>query len=194
MSLTTTQKVLLKGTLGSIDDAVLAIKYAISKGAKIINCSWNFNEPFNDLYDVIKEHQEILFVCAAGNSYTDIDIYSIFPCSYELENVISVMAIDNKGKPYHASGYGKNTVDIAAPGVSVKVILPENEETFIDGTSVATAFVTGAVTLMLSKDANLTPKEIREIVLSSATRKQELNSFCVAGGYLNIEECLISIR
>ncbi len=180
----------LKSTIGSSEDAVSALKYAILRGAKIINCSWNFNERDEELLTLIKEHSDILFICAAGNSNINVDAEPLYPCSYALDNMINVMAIDNTGKPYKASGYGKKTVDIAAPGVDVKVIIPGNEETLISGTSVATAYVTGASSLLLSKNGSLTPKEIKSILISCATKTNELESFCAAGGFLNIAESL----
>jgi len=184
----------LKSTLGTSEDAVLAIEYAISRGAKIINCSWNFSESDDDLYQLIKNHPEILFVNSAGNANINLDNDSIYPASYDLNNIITVIAVDNKGTIYDSSGYGKNSVDIAAPGVDVKVVIPEGEETFIDGTSVATAFVSSASSILLSKDGSLAPKEIKEILVSNATIIQELEPLCKAGGILNIEASLNAIK
>jgi subtilisin family serine protease len=182
----------MKSTSGSVEDAISAIKYAISRGARIINCSWNFNEPSNELYAVMKDNADILFVCSAGNSNIDLDKDSLYPCSFDLDNVINVMAIDNQGKIYRASGYGKNTVHIAAPGVNVKVTLPENEESFIDGTSVAAAFVSGASALMLSQNNQLSPGEIKQIIISTARKHPSLSSLCAAEGYLDIKACLLA--
>lgn len=118
----------------------------------------------------MKEHQEVLFICSAGNSNIDIDLDTIYPCSYNLDNLITVMAIDNRGFIYDASGYGKTTVDIGAPGVNVKVTLPDDEETLISGTSVAAAYVTGASSLLLSKNSNLSPRDVKNILISTASK------------------------
>lgn len=184
----------LRSTSGSSDDAVLAIKYAISRGARIINCSWNFNNPDDNLLNLIKEHQEVLFVFSAGNSNIDIDLDAIYPCSYNLDNTITVMAIDNKGMIYNASGYGKTSVDIAAPGVDVKVTLPEDEETLISGTSVAASYVTGASSLLISKNSNLSPKDIKNILVSTASKKSNLESLCISGGILNISDSIYELK
>ena len=71
------------------------------------------------------------------------------------------MAVDNKGLPYNSSGYGENGVDIAAPGVNVKTTLPDDEETLISGTSVASAYVSGTAALLLSQNPKLTPVDIK---------------------------------
>ncbi|MFT3952292.1 MAG: S8 family serine peptidase [Oscillospiraceae bacterium] len=184
----------LNATSGTVEDALLALEYAVRRGAKVVNCSWNFNDKNDALLAFIKNNPEVLFVCAAGNSNINLDIESIYPCSYNLDNIINVMAIDNKGLPYQASGYGKNCVDIASPGVDVKVTFPENESTFVNGTSVATAFVSATAALILSNDSNLSPKSIKEIIIANATKTQELSSFCKSGGYLNVKACLDSIK
>jgi subtilisin family serine protease len=181
----------MQSTSGSVDDAILAIKYAISRGARIINCSWNFGEPSDELYNIMKDNEDILFICSAGNSNINLEADALYPCSYDLNNIINVTAIDNQGKIHASSGYGKNTIHIAAPGVSVKVILPGNEETYIDGTSVAAAYVSSASALILSKNDKLTPQDIKKIIISTAQKNTLLESLCVAGGYLDIEACLI---
>lgn len=183
----------LKGTSGSIEDVIPAIKYAISGGADIINCSWNFNDYSTELYEVIKSNPNILFVCAAGNSNINLDREDLYPCSYDLDNIISVMSIDNVGKNYCNSGYGSK-VDIGAPGVKVLVTLPENDETLIDGTSVSTAFVSGAAALLLSENEDLTPIEIREIIRSSARKLKSLNLLCNSEGCLDIYNCLLKCK
>lgn len=175
----------LKSTSGSTEDAILAIKYAIDRGAKIINCSWNFQNDSNELYNLIKNNPDIVFVCAAGNMNVNLDEEKLYPCSFDLENMISVMSIDNSGEPYVASGYGR-VVDVAAPGVDVEVSLPENDLTYVEGTSVSSAFVSGAVALMLSYDNTLTPKKIKSIINKSAKKLNSLDSLCYSEGCLNV--------
>lgn len=180
----------LNSTLGTAEDSILAIQYAIDMGAKIINCSWNFNEKDDAFSELIKNNPQVLFVCAAGNSNADLDVDKLYPCSYNFDNLITVMSIDNKGQPYDSSGFGKNTVDIAAPGVDVKVTLPENEQSLISGTSVSTAFVSGTASLLIALDSTLSPKEIKEIINSNAQKTNELSSLCKSGGFLDIGACL----
>lgn len=181
----------MESSYGSIEDAVLSIRYAIENGARIINCSWNFNDYDEDLFNIIKDNPDILFVSAAGNSNTNIDKSPLYPSSYELENIINVMAINNNGKIHNTSGYGVKTVDIAAPGVGVKVILPENDITYIDGTSVAAASVSATAALLLSEDSSLSPKEIIEIINSSARKIDSLEHLSKSGGYLDVYTSII---
>lgn len=67
-------------------------------GASIVNCSFGSDDKNRALQDVIAA-SHMLFVCAAGNSARDLNDYPVYPASYDLENVISVAAIDN-GRQY----------------------------------------------------------------------------------------------
>ncbi len=179
----------LRGTNGNIEDAISAIKYACDKGAQIVNCSWNFSEYSEELYSVISENPDVLFVCAAGNSNANLDIDFIYPTCYDLDNILSVLAINNCGEVYKSSGRGMN-VDIAAPGENVIVQLPENDTTYVNGTSVSTAIVSGVASLMLSVNDTLSPKEIKNIIVETARKEDSLQNMCAAEGIINAYECV----
>ena len=180
----------MESSVGAIEDAVEATRYAIEHGAKIVNMSWNFEEYSKELYELIKGHPEVLFVNAAGNRNINLEEEKLYPCSYGLENIITVMAMDNIGSIYEASGYGVSYVDIAAPGVDVKVIFPENDETTVSGTSVAAAFVSAAAALIIFENDALTPVDAKDIIMSSAVKLDKLKNLCRAGGFLDITACL----
>lgn len=180
----------MESTSGSVEDAVKSVEYAIEHGADIINCSWNFYDYNQALYDVIKNNPDVLFVCAAGNYNANLDDVQIYPCSYNLDNIISVLAVDSTGCIHSTSGYGKNTVHIAAPGANVKVVLPENDETYVDGTSVATAFVSATAGLVLSNNPSLTAIEIKEILLKSAKSLETIEDLCITGGMINVYDAI----
>jgi subtilisin family serine protease len=177
----------INGTDGSLEDIRAAVQYAVDNGAKIINCSWNFSEYDEALYQMIKGNPNILFVCAAGNSNVNLDKVKLYPCSYDAENIINVMAIDNRGVPYESSGYGAKAVHIAAPGKNVKVMLPNDEEALMDGTSVAAAFVTAASAALLEQNGALSPVEIKELLIRNALKLPTLEGKCLSGGIVQIK-------
>ena len=183
----------MEGSHGGVQDAVKAIEYAAQNGARIINCSWSFDTYDDGLFEVIKSNPDVLFVCAAGNTNINTDKVEIYPCCYELDNVLSVMAMDSSGRPYGASGYGSG-VDIAAPGENVRVFLPEFDVDYVDGTSVATAFVSAAAALIISLDEDVTPAQIRETIMGTARENEFLKDMCVSGGYLDISACLKGLK
>ncbi len=183
----------MQGTTGDIKNAIKAIEYAHNLGVKIINCSWNISVDNKKLFEIIKKYDDMLFVCAAGNQSLNLDEYAIYPASYELDNVISVMAMDNKGKPYEYSGYGKN-VSLTAPGVNVIVDLPEGDTDYVSGTSIAASFVSAAAGMLMSYNDSLTPKRIKEILISNVTKSDELSKITFSGGYLNVYKSLMSLK
>ncbi len=89
-------------------------------------------------------------VVAAGNEQEDTDVFRYYPASYRLDNMLSVAALEKDGGLTSFSNYGKNTVDIAAPGKSIYSALPNNRHGFLSGTSQATAFVTGQLAALVA--------------------------------------------
>ncbi|HEX2956616.1 MAG TPA: S8 family serine peptidase, partial [Chitinispirillaceae bacterium] len=96
-----------------------------------------------------------------------------YPAAYE--NVIAVGATGPDDKRYSfndstGSNYGPE-IDITAPGTYICTLDEKDDNKFSlygNGTSGATAFVTGVVSLLLSKNPNLTPAQVLEILQKSA--------------------------
>jgi subtilisin family serine protease len=108
---------------GYTSDAIDALGYAKSKGAKISNNSWGGGAFSQALKDAI-EASDQLFVAAAGNSTRDNDTNPAYPASYDSDNILSVAAIDNQGKLAYFSNYGATSVDVSAPGASILSSIP----------------------------------------------------------------------
>jgi serine protease len=88
-------------------------------------------------------------VAAAGNDDTDLVQY---PAGYE--GVISVTAIDGGYLKAPFANYGRGWVDIAAPGVGIMSTMINDEGAGYaswSGTSMSTAFVSGAAALVIGK-------------------------------------------
>jgi serine protease AprX len=96
--------------------------------------------------------------------------------------------------------------DLAAPGVKINSLAtntkyipttnsgPEKQVTYkaSSGTSMATPIVAGAVALMLEKNPNLTPREVKEILRNTAVTINE-NPYSQGKGILNIQAAINSI-
>jgi subtilisin family serine protease len=112
---------------GYTSDAILAIDYAMKMGVKVSNNSWG-GGPFDPaLYDAIKNSNS-LFVAAAGNDALDNDLIPSYPDSFDLDNIISVAALNGYGELAEFSNYGKQSVDIAAPGDFIQSSIPKKSE------------------------------------------------------------------
>ncbi|HTL10897.1 MAG TPA: S8 family peptidase, partial [Bdellovibrionota bacterium] len=143
---------------GSVNlrNTVKAIEYAVSHGARIINYSGGGPEFSEAEYLAIKkaEARGVLFVSAAGNERQDTDIPEnyYYPAAYRLPNIITVAATDIHNNLLPSSNWGKNHVDVAAPGENIYSTLPGGRYGYMSGTSQATAFVTGIAALLLSRN------------------------------------------
>lgn len=86
------------GGYGYVGDAIDCIEYAVDMGANVLSNSWrSFGEEFQALRDEIQAANEagVLFIAAADNNGYDNDLNPSYPSSYELDNIISVMATDH---------------------------------------------------------------------------------------------------
>jgi subtilisin family serine protease len=83
--------------------------------------------------------------------------------------VIAVTATDANDKVFTGANRGRH-IAVAAPGVDILVPAPDNAIQLTTGTSVASAEVSGVVALLLERNPNLKPEDIRKILTSTATR------------------------
>jgi len=103
---------------GTVSNEIAGILWAARKGAEIFSCSYGSGQFSQAEYDVIAETKG-LFICAAGNEESDNDIVPNYPSGYDLDNIITVAAIDAYDNLASFSNYGKESVDIGAPGVDI---------------------------------------------------------------------------
>ena len=101
--------------------AIASLNYAVENGASISRYggAW-FEDAESPMYDAIKAAGDSnhLFIAAAGNSSVDNDVDNpnrIYPSSYDLDNIISVAAVDRYNELASFSSYGPTSVDLAAP-------------------------------------------------------------------------------
>lgn len=109
-----------------------------------------------------------LFVCSAGNDGYDIDSNLKYPASYNLENKITVGALTRVSDKCEQSNYGKDSVDIYAPGQEICSTFPNNTYAEIGGTSMTAPFVTGVAALLLSIKPELSVYQIKRAILDEA--------------------------
>lgn len=175
---------------GTVFNAIKAIEYAESMGAKIANCSWGTGGYSHFLHDAIA-NSNMLFVCAAGNEESDVQTYPEYPAMFDLDNIISVGAMSSDGNLTSFSNYGQG-VDIAAPGEGIYSTLPENTYGYMDGTSMATPFVSGAAALLMSVSENMSPLQIKEMIISTASERAELSGKVDSSGVVNAGKLITS--
>jgi len=174
-----------------LDDAktIEAFEYAKNNGAKVISCSWGSNDVSEILVSQLKKMYDagITVVFASGNEGRTLDIDNVNDES-EVEWVIGIGASTENNDVSSYSNYGKN-IDLIAPGgdtlLSSGILglddmgtnggykqynLVNNNYSFTDGTSFSTPVTAGVIALMYSINPNITPKEVRDILIQTADK------------------------
>lgn len=90
----------------------------------------------------------ILNVVAAPNNNVNVDLVGDIPCSCNSESIIAVTASNSFDAKLPTAGFGKKSIDIAAPGEQIHSTIPFNDYGTKNGTSMATPMVAGAIGLM----------------------------------------------
>lgn len=168
---------------GSMDGALKAIDYAVAHGAKILSNSWGGGGQSDILKAAIQRSHDAntLFVAAAGNESNNNDSRPTYPATYDVPNVVSVAALDNRGRIASFSNYGKTKVHIAAPGVNVLSTVLGTKYDSYSGTSMAAPHVSGVAVLLAAAEPNLTGVELKERMMKTAVPLDTLRGKSVAG-------------
>jgi subtilisin family serine protease len=190
-------KFLGRGGFGSTKDAIEAINYAVDRKQKgvnvrVISASWGSTQYSKALEDAIRAAGEagILFVAAAGNDGSSNDRRPHYPSNYDLPNVISVAAMDRSDQMASFSNFGVKTVHIAAPGKDILSTWLNDQYREASGTSMATPYVSGAAALVLASEPTLTVDKLRERLLKSVDKLDNLAGKIESGGRLNAAKAL----
>ncbi len=195
---------------GSISSAIVALDYALSRGAKIINMSWGSFYNSKALYSALKElyQKDISLIAAAGNNASNVDVFPFYPAAYNscLPGLISVNSISTLGGDESTlslssfSNYSSERVSIGAPGHSTYngvfgLLSAYSEYPFGDkfvplsGTSMASPLVAGITAVMKILNPTLSAHDIKDILLFSAkvpldfTNNKILNQKNLVSGY-----------
>ena len=173
-------KILDAGGSAAVSYISTAVIRAANAGARVINMSLGDTQlpPVysSTEYDACKYAYDkgCVVVAASGNGYDSngdgiIDTSGMEPVSYPAayDIVIAVGATDSSDKRASFSNYGDD-LDIVAPGTSIRSTIRSSDYADMSGTSMATPFVSGVVSLILSKDPSLTPADVYTKLVESA--------------------------
>ena len=176
-------------------DVAESFIYAAKNGAKIINCSFGkrSNEGGNLIPETLKYIQDnysVLVIAAAGNDSSDIDRTPTYPASHKSDNLLIVASTSNSGGMSYFSNYGKIGVDVAAPGSSIYSTTPGNRYESMSGTSMASPTTAGVAAEVLSHYPNLTPVQLKQVLMDSVTKVDRFKDKMVAGGRIDLLKAL----
>ncbi|HEU4791515.1 MAG TPA: S8 family peptidase [Flavobacterium sp.] len=164
-------------------DIAMAVRYAVDNGAKIINMSFGKEfslnkEWFFDAFKYAEEHNVLLVHCA-GNNHFNVDENPYYPSDNSFDgskevcgNFINVGSISSRLDSTFVSSfsnYGKQNVDLFAPGEEIYTTSTGSTYVSDSGTSLAGPMVSGTAALIWSYYPKLTAAEIKQIILDSGT-------------------------
>ena len=124
--------------------------------------------------------KNVLLVSAVGNDGTQAVSY---PASHN--DVVAVTSVDANARVSSFSNFGPE-VDISAPGVGIFTAWEDNEFVQTSGTSIATAFVTGALASELSRSPSLNKTEVLNALYTNADETEKPGMDIWSEGVLNM--------
>lgn len=179
----------------NLENTIKAIKYATQMNAHIINYSGGGVEYSQQEFEAIRTARSkgVLFVAAAGNERSNSDKQKYYPANYDLDNIISVTAIDPQLQVLPSSNYGVQTVHVAAPGEDIYSTLPGNAFGSLTGTSQATAFATGLAVLIKTNNPEFNYLALKDYILKTGDEYPWLRSKTGTSKKLNIYKALTTL-
>ncbi len=182
---------------------IKAIDFARQNGAKIINASYGGTQYSQAEFDAIKRFTDAggIFIAAATNTINsdsdpeyDNDIRLRYPAGYEIDNIVSVAATDQNDNLAFYSNYGKNSVDLGAPGSNIISTWKDGTYMYSSGTSMAVPHVSAVAALLYGYNPNIKAGEIKEILLESGTSLTDLENKTVSGKRLDALNALLVFK
>ena len=198
-------------------DLANAIRYAVENGANIINISLgrpvSMHREWVEEALRLAEKKGVLVVHAAGNEGRWTDGAYNYPTRHlssgkELDNFINVGNSFADGLPVNSSNFGKDEVDLFAPGGLIYSTVTDNQYKEFSGTSMAAPVVSGVAALIWNYFPDLSVRELKQVLLEGVTSRKGVevirprgigamgkatvcfDDLCSTGGILNALEAV----
>jgi subtilisin family serine protease len=185
---------------GSSSDAIAAIDLAIAlrtrfpseANLRILNNSWGGGGFSTALAQAISRARQngILMVFAAGNEARNNDgVSGLAAYVQSFDNIIAVAASDSNDNLASFSNFGATSVHLAAPGVGIVSTHRNGSYATFSGSSMATAYVSGAAALLLSA-CPVSTSEARTLLITTVDARLGLTGRVSTGGRLNVDRAI----
>jgi subtilisin family serine protease len=177
-------KVLDGAGRGGAPALAAGIRYAVARGARILNASLNaaHRSPAVEAAVADAEAAGATIVASAGNDGADVGRAPSFPVALPAANVLGVAASTGDGALWAASNRGVGAVELSAPGEDVLSTALGGGYEQRSGTSMSAAHASGALALLAAARPDLGQPELRAALLDAARPAPGLRGAVAYGG------------
>jgi hypothetical protein len=141
-----------------------SLDYAAAHGAQIVNMSFaGPQDPLVERGIAASAAKGIVLVAASGNAGPKSP--PLYPAANP--NVIAVSATDAHDRLFQPSNRGSH-IALAAPGVEIFLPAPDGKYQMTSGTSFSAAYISGLAALMMARNPQLKPDDVRAILTKTA--------------------------
>lgn len=181
---------------GSVGDGIIALNYAVSRGAKIINMSWGGSPCVPNLQSAMKKASDngVLLITAAGNEGTNVDNYPSYPSAFNLPNQVNVAASTIDDFMIYFSNRGVRSVQVAAPGVDIYSTIPGNKVASMSGTSMAAPMTAGAAALLWGAFPSATAAQVKSALLKGVDVTAGHEFEVSTRGRINVNKSYLALK
>lgn len=194
----------LTGIGGDVGTISAAIRYAVDRGARVVNMSLGAPAPLPHPALVsamaYAESKDVLVVVSSGNGDPQtglgfsIDEIPFFPAALPNANILSVGSFDQTSILSSYSNFGKQNVDVIAPGgfmpadpmFSCTHENPRNTSFVgMSGTSMAAPVVSGIAAQVISILPRISTADLKTLLMKAGDPVAELAEVAGSGRHIN---------
>lgn len=177
-------------SIGTTFAIIKGMDWAVLRGARIINMSFAGPQDPGITRGLAAAYARgVVLVAAAGNKGAASP--PLFPAADR--HVIAVTSTDRNNQLPDFANRGSH-VAVAAPGVDLTLLAPNDSLQKSSGTSFSASYVSGTVALMIERNPELTPEAVRKALMASA---QRLGSNPVdeqsGGGLIDVYQAILTV-
>ena len=159
---------------------------AAEKGADIVMMPLGSrkSEDWAAFAEAAARHKDTLFIISAGNDGQDIDAQPLYPAVLSLDNIIVVTSSDSFGRLAEGSNWGRESVDLMAPGEGIEVIDHRGARGTTSGSSFVVPRVAALAARLLESNPTWRAKELKEAIRQRTGPSLERGGSRVKWGWL----------
>jgi hypothetical protein len=153
---------------------------------------------WGDMYDELGR-VGILTAASTVNRAEDVDSFGDMPTDCPSDYLIGVANLGADDRLWRSSGFGRQSVDLGAPGEMSFSTIPSDRYSSFGSTSAAAPYVTGAIALLYATPCQTLLERVktdpagaailvRDVILGSTRESSSLQFRTVTGGVIDVAE------